>query len=272
MPYSLTRGDRLLIAAALAILACLLILDLGTFWQGCHDPDANAYSQAKPDYDDCAADGVVMFARDASAFIHLYHDDLTALSTAVIALFTIVLAQVTGRQARITKLVADASKEAADAAKVASEVLPAIERAYLFEYFLSQAALGGTSDDSGDTIFEASFTYRNHGKTPGVITHVGNTIAYFRSQPNEMPIDADRVPNMVVAANGANSYIWDIRGQISISDLSDARDGGGYILFIGRITYDDVLGLSHDTWFCREFDFEQSDFAGSPNFDLNRRT
>lgn len=239
MPNQITRDDQFLIFAAVAILAYLIILDIGAFWGGCHNPPSQTETKHYADYDDCAVNGIRLVVSDIAVVIHQRRDDLTAISTAFIAIFTIVLAFVTGRQARLTRIVADAGRQAADAAKASADALPTLERAHVFAG-VKGSGVGADSDGNPVVIFSVSAI--NYGRTPGVVNDIGFDIVPFVEDPTDISNAIEeyrnkRFVNWLLSPQGAQEQLLAV--CVVPKPLREKT------LFYGIITYDDIFGGNH---------------------------
>lgn len=154
------------------------------------------------------------------------------------------------RQLRLTERAARDAEIAANAAKASAEILPKIERAYVFvEVFIESV-----------TVIERNFRYAvairvrftNHGKTPAILTKVRAYPVFSDDSPSSL-IDSDRadrqVPEgMVIGADG--QYDLDLAQNLSQQDWADLHDLIRRPFVVGVVEYKDVIGATHHTGFC----------------------
>jgi hypothetical protein len=179
-------------------------------------------------------------------------------------------------QAYFLKGTLEATAIAATAAKDAAEIIPNLERAYLFfsattcDDFRPDMSFIGTSPD----IFKIKYRYKNSGRTPALLKRVQTATGYLKEGfpkkdafifDHELPIvlavgsDVEPLPNTVEIAIMGDDYEW-------------AKKGVGRIFFWAKLTYLDVFRVSHETGICAEWHFGQSRFVVTKNTELNYYT
>src|SRR5712671_4159045 len=105
-----------------------------------------------------------------------WSDIAQGASAVVVACFTGLLVCVARRQARIMKTQAEiqdstlaATKTAAEAAKNSADMLPKIERAYVFLEGDIKHDIRTLRHDETKRGFNICFTMKNYGKTPAIV-------------------------------------------------------------------------------------------------------
>jgi hypothetical protein len=108
-------------------------------------------------------------------WIQVHSSFVTAAATFIIAAFTWALwwatrklGKISQEQARDLKDSIAVAQRAADAAEKSANVLPAIERAYVFSNIKLDREI-----KIGDEEFNAVLYLKNHGKTPAIIKEIG---------------------------------------------------------------------------------------------------
>jgi hypothetical protein len=195
-----------------------------------------------------------------------------------IADYTLWLERFTGLLALITTVQigflirADrTARTSADAAKLAAEVIPKIERAYIFV----KVQLRDAPSPFPEITIDVGFY--NHGKTPALITKLRAYPAILTTAPqrlNEFPGSENEVPQgLAVTAGGV---YWTTVAQVVDQESYGQIKSGEITLFcVGRIEYDDILGSHNETGFCWQF-FDDSirgyGFTICPHTKLNYYT
>jgi hypothetical protein len=173
-----------------------------------------------------------------------------AILTAVLAVIAFFQLWLFLRQLRLAERAARDAEVAANAAKASAEILPKIERAYVFvEVFIGDV-----------TIIERNFHYSvaikvrftNHGKTPAILTKVRAYAVFSDDSPSKL-IDSDRadrqVPEGLVIGAGGD-YELDLPQDLTQQDWADLHDVIRRPYLVGVVEYKDVMGATHHTGFC----------------------
>jgi hypothetical protein len=193
-----------------------------------------------------------------------------------LVVFTGGLVAVGGAQCFLIFWTLKATQVAARAAQTAAEVVPNVERAYLFfsattcDDFRPDMSFTGTSPD----VFQIKYRCKNSGRTPALLKKVQvgtgylkegfpkkDTFIFDHELETVLAIGADAEPpaNTTEIAMMGDEYDW-------------AKKGVGRIFFWAKLTYLDVFRVSHETGVCAEWHFGQSRFVVSKNNDLNYYT
>lgn len=299
----LARRDQVLIAFAAAIFVYLLVLDLGTFWGGCHNPAGQGQAQRYSSYDDCAVNGIRLVISDMAAAVHERRDDLTAISTAFIAIFTIVLALVTGRQARLTRRIAEVGREAAEAARdaasagitQASELRRAadltegssrhIDRPYLFlrptsvDFVLVPTTVNaGVDEPITENGIDFGYEIHNYGRTPAILYTLKLDVDYFVI--GRQGIELKNPPDTPVYTPVLQSQIvdMDIIGAVDKIDhtttvIANALFSGTFRnipLIYGFLRYRDVAGRKYQRGFGFIYTKQDAFMPYKPSYNYDR--
>jgi hypothetical protein len=235
---------QILYAAFLAVILGLFIALIPTPYQpypiqGCEDQE-NTYRPEK------SQSVTIIIVREVGCFIHKNRDDIAATSTLTIAIFTIVLVIFTVRLARATKIAALAAKDSAD-------ILPALERAYMFPGFTTENPFfaGGT--------IRVHLLVINQGKTPGFLKETCGR--FTEEEPS----------GEIATYEGGEIHNWDnvIPGDnkpLELDQFYRSPMRGKKIFFSGYIRYKDIFGKLHTSRICAAFTNGQISFqtAGTP--------
>src|SRR3954451_9624530 len=210
----LAPSERALLAACALVFLYLIILGIGAFWGSCHDPNSRYKSDSYSNYDNCTVNDARLFLSDVATSVDKWHDDVNAISTAVVAIFTVVLVLVTGRQARLTRITADAAAVSARAARDSADALPNLERAYIFIEIYPGVADGiartlgeliDTTKDGGGKqtrSIDVRYQFINHGKTPAVIKVMSAVLKHWINLPSKIEYADKPLPREIVVRAG----------------------------------------------------------------------
>jgi hypothetical protein len=152
-------------------------------------------------------------------------------------------------QLRVTDKTARDAGIAADAAKASADLLPRIERAYVFV----EVMISPITTVVANREYRITLTVRlnNHGKTPAILTKVRAYLMWSDAPPTQLlPTDkADRrVPDGLVIAAGSshNIDITEVMDQVRYADIQDVVTA---LYVVGAIEYKDVMDVHHRTGF-----------------------
>jgi hypothetical protein len=197
-------------------------------------------------------------------------DETIALYTEVLAWFTGILAFVSALQITFLIRADRTARTSADAARLAAEALPKIERAYVFAEVILKMIVNGGS------LFEIDICFRNHGKTPALISRIRCYPVLSTEPPrrlSDFPGSTNRLPQgLVIKADGV--YWENIPKQLTTEETVKVHAQTETLFCVGEIEYLDILGKQHVTGFCWHF-FQDSrgyGFTISPNTELNYHT
>jgi hypothetical protein len=189
-----------------------------------------------------------------------------------VAFYTLVLCFFTGTLAISTIGLYQGTKDAAVSARIAAEHIPRVERAYLFlSIELKHKQTANAIPDTGD-IVEVQFAFKNHGKTPAILTKIEAEVRTVTTLPTELRERAIEMPPGLVIGSGETTPYFPARNLIVPDDLARIRRRERTILFVGAVEYLDIFGKPHKTGFCLDRDPVGSGFGPSPTTILNYYT
>jgi hypothetical protein len=185
------------------------------------------------------------------------------VGTAILAVFTYLLwastsklasdgAKAGRKQLRITRAAAEAAKKSADAAVAA-------ERANFFiviegDNFSEMLQLAKMYENSPDMMSDVkgriNFSFKNYGKTPGILKEfrIGKMIASRKPPVAPMVFDGLGMPfteAMIASGDSTNSLSDELLDNLSVAELTPILNGHSYIWFFGMVDYADVFGQPH---------------------------
>jgi hypothetical protein len=216
----------------------------------------------------------------AGDFAEKEQGPITALATAVVATFTALLWSVTDRLARATQI-------AAEAAKASAEVIPNIERPYVFVYETPISARQPAIQMIGHTLTRdlpqaavGALRFINYGRTPANI----DTFKVFLEYLDHIPVDADTERLLAIPASGTPADIFAVIASDKIwtcptFESANAPDSAMWAAFQkgaiglycwGSIGYRDVFRNVHTTYFCRKYDLRTGGLTVVGGFARNR--
>lgn len=185
-------------------------------------------------------------------------DHSLAIATVWLAGLTAALAAIAAlqlwlflRQLKLSEKAARDAETAAKAAKASADVLPKIERAYVFvEVLISDLERLSLRPPSYQ--FQITVRLINHGKTPAILTRIRAYTEWSGAPPTQL-VSTDRAdrplpPGLVI---GSDAF-FDV-------PLPHGVDGEIYnqlmgiethLYTVGVIEYQDVMGAVHRTGFC----------------------
>jgi hypothetical protein len=189
-----------------------------------------------------------------------------------VAFYTLVLCFFTGTLALSTIGLYQRTKDAAVSARIAAEHIPRVERAYLFlSVELRHKQTPNSIPSTGD-IVEVKFAFKNHGKTPAILTKIEAEVRTVTALPTELREQAIEMPPGLVIGSGETTPYFPARNLIVPDDLPRIRTRERMIVFVGVVEYLDIFGMPHKTGFCLDRDPLGSGFGPSPTAKLNYYT
>ncbi|MGD0883757.1 MAG: hypothetical protein ABSA46_02565 [Thermodesulfovibrionales bacterium] len=203
-------------------------------------------------------------------------DDQIIKYTFWLMIFTGVLAFSTIGLWIATFFAGKATKKAADAAQKSAEVLPLIERAWVFVESVDW--LRRDPSEEGTQQIALTVQLWNAGKTPAILTR-WNTAAFpMENYPSRKDIgnisDNKIPPGGYVLKSDEKSGI-EANGSFSDKKWEEIESEGLKLLCYGRVEYKDILGDDHEIGFCWEWSphaLFRSPFHISDNKELNYYT
>jgi hypothetical protein len=172
------------------------------------------------------------------------------------------------------------SNKAANAAKTAAEVIPVMERPYVFLHEMRPDLFGTQHYTSGAAV---TVVFHNHGRTPANIA-VAKVITRFLDHvptPADEPSVSDKTNDLekitIERVIGAGKN-WEVDPpSYAIEKLDHAqseqfRAGQMHLYCWGEIRYRDIFGKEHPTVFCRRLDLKRHRFDPVGGWDRNQGT
>jgi hypothetical protein len=169
-------------AAAFLVIFFIVFSFWGVGSWSCNQPKKqNSEAQQRDDtkHNNCATPygAIIVGLHDTGDFVHIFHEEIVAVSTVVIAIFTLILGVFTINLSKSTRIAADTAREA----------LTKLERAFVYSKGLGwKAYLNPVSNDRGG-VFTAE--WHNGGTTQAkhFLTHTSwDTWLWF---DGDMPAD-----------------------------------------------------------------------------------
>ena len=90
----------------------------------------------------------------------------------------------------------------------------------------------------------AKITFKNYGKTPGVVVEVGTGIAVWEVATDPV-YDVKIVMANVVASGDSTEDFATVEGPITLRQAKKIKSGEANIWIFGYVIYDDVFGERH---------------------------
>jgi len=163
--------------------------------------------------------------------LYEYRDAVLAVATIFIALFTLTLWLSTRRSV---------------------EVLPRIERAYVFLSNINKHDSGWRLYAEGLEMREFTATFANRGKTPAIIKKVRFGYMLSDNVPQTLTQIEDRpdLPDGLVIASNKKWKTEPITVRRTVEEGQDMSTLGKILYFVGVIEYRDIIGDKRETGFC----------------------
>jgi len=171
---------------------------------------------------------------------------ITNFFNLLLVVFTFVIAFFNIKLWRTAKKSADAAKEAADATKKSVDIIPTIERAYVYVYPVS-ADFESWRNTKPNQRSPISITVRNYGRTPAKLTQLITKIKIGISDGIRISWgtpDDDEIIDAVgrfIASNSENEFFYYVHNTIG--------DGNYHIIFSGEVRYRDIFEKDHIAYF-----------------------
>lgn len=182
-------------------------------------------------------------------------NNLTAISTVVIAIFTVVLAIVGGRQAQLTR----------QAIELARDEFNATHRPHIIVLSLDTVYDGEEPDDRGSVMVRAGALLRfvNAGKGTATTTEIGVTIS--RDSPRPDTIFGILETKGVELTSGEEGTHWIESALLRVEGGAFDRTFGRPLYCAGYIRYKDAAGRHRKTAFCRRLHSLSGDWVTVEN-------
>jgi hypothetical protein len=172
-------------------------------------------------------------------------------------------------QAKRLRETVEATKVAANAAQKGAEVIPLIERAYVF------VSIRDHPDDmipTGPESYEVNISLNNCGKTPAILKQWNSRIAKVEvgEYPKRHTGELDDLPiGIIISSN--DMYFVHKSFTATPQEWSEINDSNIMLVCYGWVKYNDIFGQKHETGFCWEYipHGHEKRFSISDNTDLN---
>jgi hypothetical protein len=133
--------------------------------------------------------------------------------------------------------------------KQAAEVLPKLERAYLFV----TVELGGFSGREDNNVeMRIKIRFHNYGKTPAILKSLRYYTVYDDKTPDSLVqhenADRELPQGLVIGAN--KEWERTTPHKLNKEELAAIRDVVQHVYAVGQMKYEDVIGGKHEVSFC----------------------
>jgi hypothetical protein len=143
-----------------------------------------------------------------------------------------------------------AAKMSTDAARSSADMLINSERAWLQIEIVA----------SGNSALGIAFHLTNHGRTPGFVMKLDYGYRMFNTPLEEWPAMALHSQqwesgDMIPSSKASRDYTAriDATGLITESQVSAAREGKLFLVFVAKVWYRDIFWEKRETWCCQNF-------------------
>lgn len=166
------------------------------------------------------------------------------------------------------------TKRAANAAKQSVEIIPNIERAYVFvQVHFHQEFM----PSNGYTEYLAKIGIVNKGKTPAILSD-WSCVAWVLGMDGELPslaetdFDKPWIPAGTVVIGADGERVENVNIQTNAVEMKLLEQHLKRLVCYGVVSYEDVFGNSHQTGFHWEYQHRFGDFYPAKDHELNYRT
>jgi hypothetical protein len=133
-----------------------------------------------------------------------------------------------------------------------------------------------TTVDLGDTTvdrFTVEYGFKNHGRTPAIITKANVAAKYIATGfPRMTDAPNDELPTALILSAGESKGGHTFQFPIVGVNYQSAKAGTGKIFCWGKLEYRDVFDVPHETGICAEWDFGEARFIISKTKEMNYHT
>jgi hypothetical protein len=88
----------------------------------------------------------------------------------------------------------------------------------------------------------AKISFKNYGKTPGIVVEVGTGIIFSESVPDPVYDVKVVMDNIIGTERSTEGFGTLITGQMTMAQAKKVRSGEGNVWIFGYVSYDDVFG------------------------------
>lgn len=200
-------------------------------------------------------------------------------ATTALAFFSILQGIFLYRADKTARISADAAKQSADAAALNAGIIPKMERAFVFFDSAESNDLGSALISNmlsaiptpQQSIIKITYGFKNHGRTPAIVTTVNVEARYFETGSPER-LERDPLPMPLIVSGEDGPPDGEYGCAITGGEFRKAKAGEGRIFFWARLVYRDVFDTPHETGICAHWDFRESRFVVSKSNELNYYT
>jgi hypothetical protein len=168
-----------------------------------------------------------------------------------VGIFTIVLAAVSFVSAIIFyfQLVAMQTQATIMQNQLNEMRSPSAERPYLFIAHDDRAPIpeGPEILDPGKIL---RVLFKNYGRTPAVYRGFYPRCGYSLTSPPNLRYPSDKWASSVLVGSSETIGPLECPLEATKEEIARAQSGTGYLFMAGKIGYDDLSGLPHETGFC----------------------
>lgn len=162
-----------------------------------------------------------------------------------------------------------AAARAVRGARHAGQLLPLLERAYLFVDPDIALTVPDHRGPHGGLKVGVDFALKNHGKTPAVIDWLTVRLQYLAEPPADPYEESGSGGGLVIGA-GQSLRFDRHEAIVPGADWDKAEAGQGAIWLHGRVVYHDVLKSQHESYFAWRHDPARNTFSIAEQSALNR--
>jgi hypothetical protein len=182
----------------------------------------------------------------------------TAISTCVIACFTILIYYVGVNQWHTFQGQLNVMQGQLDEMRS-----PSAERPYLFIAHDDSKPPDPSEPVTPGKVYLVLF--KNYGKTPAMYRGLQPRCGYFKTNPPAITFTNDKWASSVIV--GPNETIGPLECPLvaGTEEIALAEKNVGFLFLAGKIIYDDLAGLPHETVFCLIYKPDTKRFGLVPN-------
>jgi hypothetical protein len=227
--------------------------------------------------EDCSTGKIIAFWRGTGQLVDVWHDDLTAAATVVIAIFTTILGVFTVNLAHSTRIAADAAKRAADTAVNVELPILIISRASLQVIPTGGTARNLKVDENIPERFDPIIWFTNYGRSPAQVT-AGCLQSQVATAAGELPLPpkySNIAPYPSNAVFKEDAFVrLDVPCVIEPKpcEILALNKSEKFLWVFGYITFRDFLDGPHESRFCLKWSRQREGSSGPFGFVWDSET
>jgi hypothetical protein len=203
-------------------------------------------------------------------------DDRIARYTLWLAVLTgglVLMAGIQGyfllRSDKTARTAADAAKLSAEAAKASADMVPNVERAYVFIKTMIAKRHAGHPH-------MVDIHFHNYGRTPANVAKLAACVRVLDHIPTDADIPGDQQPGQEIEIIIGADKPWVMDNLTCHEDVREPREGNElqqgktHIYCWGMLEYRDIFGKTNPTNFCRRLNMKDGKFYPVGGFDRNK--